>query len=207
MGAVPSRAQLGLPEDAFVFCAFSNNYKITPQVFAVWMRILKRVPDSVLWLLEDNPGVSANLRQAAVSAGVAPERLLFAGRLAPPDYLARFACADLMLDTAPYGAGLTASDALWMGLPVLTCPGRPLASRMAGSLLTALDLPQLIAGSWSEYEDVASSLGQDRPRVEALRRHLLGPGRQSDLFKPAHWVSEWERLLLDLQGTEVAPRH
>jgi predicted O-linked N-acetylglucosamine transferase (SPINDLY family) len=200
VGPLPTRAQLGLPEEAFVFCAFSNNYKITPEVFAVWMRVLTRVPGSVLWLLEDNASVPVNLRREAAAAGVDPQRLLFAGRLAPPDYLARFACADLMLDTSPYGAGLTASDALWMGLPLVTCPGRPLASRMAGSLLTALGMPELITDSLQAYEDLAVSLGQDRPRAQALRQRLLEQGRPSQVFSPARWVRQWEDVLQGLMA-------
>lgn len=195
VGRIPTRLQLGLPEDAFVFCAFSNNYKLTPEIFAVWMRILARVPNSVLWLLEDNPSVPANLRREAAAAGIDPQRLLFAGRLAPPDYLARFACADLMLDTSPYGAGLTASDALWMGLPMVTCPGRPLASRMAGSLLTALNLPELIADNLQSYEDLAVTLGLDKHRTQSLRTYLDSQGRQSALFSPEQWVQQWEIML------------
>lgn len=201
VGPMPSRQQMGLPDDAFVFCAFSNNYKITPDVFAAWMRIMARVPDSVLWLLADNASVPLNLRREAAAAGVDPGRLIFAGRLAPPHYLARFACADLMLDTSPYGAGLTASDALWMGLPMVTCPGRPLASRMAGSLLTALGMPELITDSLQSYEDLAVQLGHDRPRALGLRHHLLKQGRQSLLFSPADWVRKWELMLQGLMKT------
>lgn len=201
VGPIPSRQQMGLPDDAFVFCAFSNNYKITPDVFAVWMRILARVPDSVLWLLADNLSVPLNLRREAAAAGIDPGRLFFAGRLAPPDYLARFSCADLMLDTSPYGAGLTASDALWMGLPLVTCPGRPLASRMAGSLLTALGMPELITDSLQSYEDLAVKLGHDRPRAKALREHLLNQGRQSLVFSPVDWVRKWEFMLQGLMKT------
>lgn len=204
VGAVPSRAQLGLPDDIFVFCVFSNNYKITPGLFATWMRILARVPNSVLWLLEDNPNVSVSLRREAAIAGIDAARLHFAGRLAPPDYLARFACADLMLDTSPYGAGLTASDALWMGLPIVTCPGRPLASRMAGSLLTALGMKELIANSLEAYEELAVSLGQDRARVMSMRNRLLVQGRQSQVFSPAHWVRQWEELLQGLMDQKAS---
>ncbi|OYU68343.1 MAG: acetylglucosamine transferase, partial [Burkholderiales bacterium PBB5] len=135
VGVKPSRAQYGLPEDAFVFCSFNNTFKFTEEVYASWMRIVHAVPGSVLWLLADNDTARDNLLRVADAHGVAHDRLVFAGRVAPPDYLARFQCADLMLDTFPYNAGTTASDALWMGLPIVTYSGRSYISRMAGSLL------------------------------------------------------------------------
>lgn len=195
MGAVPSRASQGLPEHAFVFCAFSNSYKITPEVFALWMQVLHQVPGSVLWLLQDNPAVPNNLRREAQAAGIDDARLVFAGRVAPADYLARYACADLLLDTAPYGAGLTASDALYAGLPVLTCPGQSFVSRMAGSLLTALGLPELIAPSQAAYVAIAVKLALDPVRIVALKTYLLTEGRSSDVFNPQAWVKKWEAML------------
>jgi predicted O-linked N-acetylglucosamine transferase (SPINDLY family) len=132
----PTRTACGLPEQGFVFCCFNNNYKVTPEVFGAWMRILQQLPGSVLWLLADNPWAQANLRREAVARGVDPDRLVFAGRVQPEDYLARYAVADLFLDCYPFNGGTTANDALWMGLPVLTRSGRTFASRMAGALLT-----------------------------------------------------------------------
>ena len=182
VGPAPTRAGCALPEDAFVFCAFSNNFKITERGFAGWMRILQAVPGSVLWLLADNDGARENLARAADAQGVGRDRLVFAPRVAPPDYLARFALADLMLDTFPYNAGTTANDALWMGLPIVTCAGRSFASRMAGSLLMAVGLAELVTGSPAEFEALAIRLGNDRARVASLKRHLAGQGRASALF-------------------------
>ena len=142
-----TRAELGLPADGFVFCCFNNNYKITPDVFDCWMRILERVPGSVLWLLEDNPTAAANLRREAEQRGVAPERLVFGSRLPLSEHLARHRLADLFLDTLPYNAHTTASDALWTGLPVLTQLGDTFAGRVAASLLTAIGLPELITST------------------------------------------------------------
>ncbi|MBL8325146.1 MAG: acetylglucosamine transferase, partial [Rubrivivax sp.] len=144
VAAAPSRARYGLPEDAFVYCSFNNNHKFTPQMFGAWMRILGAVPGSVLWLLADNDTARANMVHAALAAGIAPERLVFAPRVSPAEYLSRFTLADLVLDTFPFNAGTTASDALWMGVPILTLSGRTYISRMAGSLLTAVGLPDLI---------------------------------------------------------------
>jgi glycosyltransferase involved in cell wall biosynthesis len=182
MGPKPTRAQFGLPEDAFVYCAFNNNYKITPEVFESWMRILRRVPHGVLWLLEDNKWSRENLTRAAMAHGVQPERLHFTGRIDPRDYLARFTVADLFLDTNPYGAGTTANDALWAGLPVLTMPGRTYVSRMAGALLTAAGADELVAASPQAYEDRAVNLAGDAPRLRALRMRLEALHPASGVF-------------------------
>ena len=124
-----------------VFCCFNNAYKITPEIFACWMRILSRVEGSVLWLLEDTPSAAANLRREAAARGVDADRIIFAGRLPPAEHLARHRCADLFLDTLPYNAHTTASDALWAGLPLLTCRGETFAGRVAASLLENVGLP------------------------------------------------------------------
>ena len=147
-----TRAELGLPQDGFVYCCFNNNWKITPDVFDLWMNILKRTPTSVLWLLEDNKHVAENLRREAQVRGVKPDRLIFAGRMPMAQHLARHKCADLFLDTLPCNAHTTASDALWAGLPVLTRMGESFASRVAASLLNAIGLPELITTSAIEYE-------------------------------------------------------
>ncbi|WP_298234203.1 tetratricopeptide repeat protein [uncultured Azohydromonas sp.] len=201
IGAKPTRAQYGLPEDAFVFCAFNNNFKFTEEVFRLWMRVLHAVPGSVLWLLADNEWAQENMRRAADAQGVARERLVFAPRVAPPDYLARLPLADLFLDTFPYNGGTTASDVLWMGLPLLTCSGRSYISRMAGSLLTHLGLPELATGSLAEYERMAVLLGNTPARVASYRRYLTEQGRQSALFDTPRFVrgleAEFERLALE----------
>ena len=178
----PGRAELGLPDDAFVYCCFNNNYKITPAVFDVWMRLLSAAAGSVLWLLEDNPEAVANLRRKAQARGVHPDRLVFAPRMALPEHLARHACADLFLDTLPCNAHTTASDALWAGLPVLTCPGDTFAARVASSLVLAAGLPELVAPSMADYEAIALQLAQDRARLDALRSKLAEQRLSCALF-------------------------
>ncbi|MFS2018253.1 tetratricopeptide repeat protein, partial [Massilia sp. CT11-108] len=168
IGPTPTRAANGLPEGAFVFCSFNSNFKVTPEVFDSWMRILTQVPDSVLWMVADSDATRANLVREAEARGVAGSRLLFAGRVAPADYLARFRLADLFLDTNPFNGGTTASDALWAGLPVLTWAGQTFCSRMAGSLLCAVGLPELVTHALEDYEALAIALGNDRPRMDAL---------------------------------------
>jgi predicted O-linked N-acetylglucosamine transferase (SPINDLY family) len=158
VGRSPSRSECGLPEQGFVFCCFNNAYKLTPPVFAVWMRLLKAVPGSVLWLLEMFPEGRANLERTAQEQGIETSRLVFAPRVPLPEYLARYRCADLFLDTLPYNAGATARDALRMGLPLLTCAGRSFAARMAGSLLHVAGVPELITQSLAEYEALALRL-------------------------------------------------
>jgi predicted O-linked N-acetylglucosamine transferase (SPINDLY family) len=165
-----------------VFCCFNNNYKIAPGVFALWMRLLRAVPGSVLWLLEDNPVAARNLRHEAQRRGVAPERLVFAPRLELPLHLARHRLADLFLDTLPYNAHTTASDALWAGLPLVTCAGRTFASRVAGSLLRAVGLPELVTASLGAYEDLAMALATDPGRLTALRDRLARDRATAPLF-------------------------
>ena len=191
----PTRADCGLPDDAFVFCSFNSNYKFNPEVFAIWMRILQRVPGSVLWLVADNEWAQDNLVKTAEQLGVDRKRLVFATRVPPAEYLARFQVADLFLDTFPFNAGTTSSDALWAGLPVLTCSGRTFASRMAGSLLQAVDLPQLITKDFQEYEELAVTLAQDRQRVEAMKRQLEQSRSTCLLFDTPRWVRDFEQCL------------
>jgi predicted O-linked N-acetylglucosamine transferase (SPINDLY family) len=201
MGPKPTRAQFGLPDDAFVYCAFNNNYKITPELFESWMRILRRVPHGVLWLLEDNPWSRENLTRAAQVHGVEPERLHFAGRIDPRDYLARFTVADLFLDTNPYGAGTTANDALWAGLPVLTMPGRTYVSRMAGAILKAMRLDELIAQSAADYEDHAVRVAQQPEALAALRAAVQSTEHRSRIFDTAETCRRMTAPIQDaLQG-------
>jgi predicted O-linked N-acetylglucosamine transferase (SPINDLY family) len=201
VGPLPKRADYGLPEDAFVFCSFNNTFKFTEEVFKSWMRILKQVPDSVLWLLADNDWALENMRRVADAHGIGRERLILAPRVAPPEYLARFQLADLMLDTFPYNAGTTASDALWMGLPIVTYAGRTYISRMAGSLLTNVGLPDLVTFSLQDYERLAVQLGINPLRVTSYKRYLAEHGRQSKLFDVPGLVrdieAEFERLALE----------
>ena len=179
---VPSRAAAGLPEAGFVFCCFNNSYKITPPVFQLWMRLLGQVPGSVLWLLADNPGATANLRRAAEAHGIAAERLVFAERRPLAEHLARHPLADLFLDTLPYTAHTSASDALWMGLPLLTCTGSSFAARVAGSLLHAAGLPELVVGDFGAYEALALALARDPARLGDIRRKLAGARDAAPLF-------------------------
>ena len=195
IGPTPTRAANGLPEGAFVFCSFNSNFKVTPEVFDSWMRILTQVPDSVLWMVADSDATRANLVREAEARGVAGSRLLFAGRVAPADYLARFRLADLFLDTNPFNGGTTASDALWAGLPVLTWAGQTFCSRMAGSLLRAVGLPELVTHALEDYEALAIALGNDRPRMDALRARLAANRDASPLFDTPRFVRDYEDLL------------
>jgi protein O-GlcNAc transferase len=168
----PTREEVGLPAEGFVFCCFNNSWKIAPPVFDVWMRLLKAVEGSVLWLYRDNRQAEANLRNEGVARGIDPSRLVFAGPLPHADHLARHRLADLFLDTLPYNAHTTASDALWSGLPVLTCRGKAFAGRVAASLLTAVSLPELVTQSLDEYESWALRLATDAPLLRGFRQRL-----------------------------------
>ncbi len=194
----PSRAACGLPEGAFVFCSFNNNYKITPAVFDTWMQILRRVPGSVLWLLADNPWAQHNLQREARARGIDAARLVFAGRALPADYLARYAVADLFLDCTPFNGGTTANDALWMGLPVLTCAGQTFASRMAGALLTAARLPELITTDLGAYAERAVQLASTPGECARLRAHLEHEREHGVLFDTPRFAraleAQFERL-------------
>ena len=177
-----TREEAGLPASGFVFCCFNNNYKILPEAFASWMRILKAVDGSVLWLLEDSPAAAENLRKEALSRGVDAGRLVFAGRLPADEHLARQRLADLFLDTWPCNAHTTASDALWAGLPVLTCAGKSFASRVAASLLTAVGLPGLITQSRQDYEALAIALASQPSMLASFRKTLADNRVTAPLF-------------------------
>jgi predicted O-linked N-acetylglucosamine transferase (SPINDLY family) len=197
IGPMPTRADNGLPEKAFVFCSFNNNYKFTPELFSVWMRILKHVPGSVFWLLADNEWAKENLIKAARKMGIKKERLIFAPRVAPADYLARYQLADLFLDTFPFNGGTTANDALFMGLPLLTLSGRTFASRMAGSLLTYLGLPELITNSLKEYEERAVSLAKKTAELAALKNRLKDNKASGSVFDMPKFVKGLESKLIE----------
>jgi predicted O-linked N-acetylglucosamine transferase (SPINDLY family) len=182
---VPSRAEAGLPERGFVFCAFERSNKITPPYFDVWMDLLKEIPQSVLWLRNTGPAAVANLRREAIKRGVGPERLVFAPLAAQADHLARHLHADLFLDTAPYNAHTTASDALWMGVPVLTRVGGAFPSRVAASVLSAAGLPELIAASMEDYRRQALELARDPSALAALKAKIAGNRATMPLFDTA----------------------
>ena len=177
-----TRADLGLPSQGFVFCCFNNNYKITPRIFDSWMRILKQVDGSVFWLLEDNATAASNLKKRGFGAGISPERLVFAKRVPLPEHLARHQLADLFLDTFPYNAHTTASDALWAGLPVLTCIGETFAGRVAASLLNAIRLPELITTTLEAYEQMAIDLATHPEKLAAIKHKLAENRFTTPLF-------------------------
>ncbi|MHA7599078.1 tetratricopeptide repeat protein [Alicycliphilus sp. T452] len=186
------RSDMGLPEQGVVFCCFNNNYKVLPATFEGWMRILQAVEGSVLWLLQDNPWVVESLRKRARECGVDDARLVFAQRMPLPEHLARHRCADLFLDTLPCNAHTTASDALWAGLPVLTCMGKSFASRVAASLLTAVGLPELITQTRSEFEARAIQLAQSPQALQALRDTLARQRLASPLFDGKRFAKHLE---------------
>ncbi len=196
-----TRAEFGLPAEGFVFCSFNNSYKILPPVFDIWMRLLKQVPGSVLWLLGTNAAATRNLRREASARGVAPERLIFAPVAPPPEHLARQRLADLFLDTLPCTAHTTASDALWAGLPLLTCLGDTFAGRVAASLLAAAGVPELITRSLADYEALALKLASSPEALKDIRDKLARNRMTCALFDTQRlcrnlesaYLTMWER--------------
>jgi protein O-GlcNAc transferase len=171
-----------LPEASFVFCVSNSSYKLNPIMFDIWCRVLIAVPGSVLWIVGPNAGAAANLLREASTRGVPSERVVFADRLPYAEHLARIANADLFLDTLPFNGGTTVSDFLWVGVPVLTCAGASFAGRMAGSLLGALDLSELITFELQEYEHRALALANDPPRLRQLRARLAAARSRAAVF-------------------------
>jgi predicted O-linked N-acetylglucosamine transferase (SPINDLY family) len=209
--ATPTRAQSGLPADAFVFCVFNGPQKITPDLFAIWMELLRGVPRAVLWLLCPDDMVADHLRGHAAASGIDAGRLVFAGRMGNPQHMARYRLADLFLDTAPYGAHTTASDALWMGVPVLTVAGRGFAARVCASLVRAAGLPELVCNDWPHYRDLAVALARDPPRLAALAARLRATRDQTALFDTPGLVRQLEDLYAGMwrdycAGTLPTPR-
>ena len=205
-----TRVEAGLPETGFIFCCFNNNYKITPGVFDCWMRILKQVEGSVLWLVEDNASAAANLRKEAATRGVNPERLVFAKRISLPEHLARHRLADLFLDTLPYNAHTTASDALWAGLPVLTQIGETFAGRVAASLLTASGLPELIVPMPEAYEELAIELANNPAKLAAIKAKLANNRLTTPLFDTKLFTRHLEtayKAMSQRYQAELIPDH
>jgi predicted O-linked N-acetylglucosamine transferase (SPINDLY family) len=192
--ARPSRRGAGLPEEGTVYCSFNATQKITPAVFAHWMTILSRVPDSVLWLLAASEATQERLRQLAARLGVARERLIFAGRVLNDEHMARFALADVLLDTWPYGSHTTASDALWMGVPVLTVSGRGFASRVCGSLVQAAGLGELVCDGFDDYVERAVALGRDNAKLQDYKNRLIANRDRCTLFDTTLLVRKLEAL-------------
>jgi predicted O-linked N-acetylglucosamine transferase (SPINDLY family) len=177
-----TRSDVGLPSQGFVFCCFNKSYKFTPHVFDCWMRMLKQVEGSVLWLLEDNASAASNLKKEALARGVSSERLVFAKPMPLPEHLARHKLADLFLDTLPCNAHTTASDALWAGLPVLTCLGETFAGRVAASLLNAIRLPELITTTLEAYEQMAIDLFTHSEKLAGIKNKLAENRLTTPLF-------------------------
>ena len=194
-GPAPSRVACGLPERGFVFCCFNNAYKILPETFAVWMRLLGQVPGSVLWLLETSAEAKANLRREAQATGIDPQRLIFAPRVGVSEHVARNAAADLFLDTYPYGAHTTANDALLAGLPVLTRVGETLVSRIAGSQLHAIGLPELVTESVQAYEALALKLAREPALLQSYRERLAVNRQSYPLFDMARYARDFEHAM------------
>ncbi|MBT8573499.1 tetratricopeptide repeat protein [Polynucleobacter paneuropaeus] len=204
------RADYGLPEKGFIYCCFNNNYKMTPEVFDSWMRVLLSVEGSVLWLYESNALIAEQLKSEAKARGVDPARLVFGKMLPQSEYLARYQIADLFLDTFPYNAGTTANDALWTGLPVLTRMGSSMASRMAASLLNTLGLSELITESAEAYEAVAIELGNNPEQIDQIREKLEKSKISSQLFNTPLFTRNLEKVFRQIykrQHSGLSPDH
>ena len=208
---IPTRHELGLPENGFVFCNFNNSYKITPELFDIWMRLLNQIEGSVLWLLESSTSGPENLRREAQQRGVAPDRVIFAPRTSVESHLARQCVADLFLDTVPYNAHTTASEALWVGLPVLTCLGSTFAGRVAASLLTSIGLPEQVTYSLRDYEERAFAIASDPTLSASIKSKLARNRASSPLFDTQRftrnvetlYMSMWQRYLERQPPTEL----
>ena len=203
VGKKPSREACGLPEGAFVFCCFNQSFKITPAIFTVWMHILKVQTDSVLWLLECNVWAKQNLNAEAAKHGIQPHRIIFAPRVSIADHLARHVHADLFLDTLPYNAHTTCSDALWMGVPVLTCTGTTFASRVAGSLLNACNLPELITDNLSAYQEKALELAQNKETLSHLKQKLFANKATAALFDTTLFARNLENAYITMHNRKL----
>jgi predicted O-linked N-acetylglucosamine transferase (SPINDLY family) len=201
-----ARSAYGLPESGLVFCCFNQTFKITPDMFAAWMRILQAVPDSVLWLVDDNRWSTANLRAAAGAAGIAPERLVFAPRLPLAQHLARYKVADLALDTFPYTSHTTASDALWCGCPLVALRGETFAARVSGSILAAAQLPALIAQSLPDYETRVLKLATHRELLQDITRRVNAARDSAPLFDTPAFTRHLETLYLQTLKQVPSPQ-
>jgi predicted O-linked N-acetylglucosamine transferase (SPINDLY family) len=207
---IPSRSEIGLPERAFVFCCFNSSYKISEPMFEIWMRLLRSIEASVLWLAISNEVARENLRREAERRGIGSERLVLTGRVNHEDYLARQALADLFLDTLPYNAHGTGSNALGAGLPVLTCRGETFPGRVGASMLHAVGLPELVTNNLEEYEALAAKLATDRELLRSVRRKLDANRRTSPLFDTDRFRRHIEAAYLkiwDIYQRGEPPRH
>jgi len=192
------RVQYGLPDESFVFCCFNQAFKISPEVFACWMRILRRVPGSVLWLLEDNPRATHNLQTTLAAGGLAHDRMIIAPRLPQAQHLARYKVADLALDTFPYTSHTTASDALWNDCPLVGLCGETFAARVSGSILAACGLPDLTTYSLLDYEELAVRLAADRTALDAMRQRVTAARQSAPLFDSVRFTRDLEAIYSSL---------
>jgi predicted O-linked N-acetylglucosamine transferase (SPINDLY family) len=206
-----SRVEFGLPDSGFVFCSFNNGYKLNPNIFSCWMRILSQVEGSVLWLAVDAADITDNLLKEAAVRGIGPDRMIFTGRMPRLDeHLARLRLADLFLDTLPYNAHTTASDALWAGLPVLTCPGQTYAARVAASLLTTIGLPELIAETPAQYEALAIELAANPEKLAGIKAKLAQNRLTTPLFDTGLFTRHLEAAytqMYDRYQAGLPPEH
>jgi predicted O-linked N-acetylglucosamine transferase (SPINDLY family) len=199
------RAAQGLPETGFVFACFNSLHKLLPDIFSTWMRILRAVEGSVLWLPSESSAVIANLRREAMAQGVAPDRLVFASfEKNPDDHLARLRLADLFLDTLPYNAHSTATEALWAGLPLLTCRGQAFQARVGAGLLETLGLPELVTTSRAGYENLAIALARDPARLGAIREKLAGLRDSNPLFDVRRYTRDLEAVYTEMWNRQQA---
>ena len=203
IGDKPTRQAVGLPVDGFVFCCFNQSYKINAAMFDIWCRLLAAVPHSVLWLLGETPTMQRNLRSEARARGISEDRLVFAPRVAPSEHLARMQVADLFLDTLPCNAGATASDALWAGVPLVTCMGDTLVGRYAASLLHAAGLPELVTSSLADYEALSLKLATDAARLKEIRTKLKANRSTCALFDSARFTRDLEGLFRKMWADHV----
>jgi protein O-GlcNAc transferase len=208
--SVPTRLECGLPSSGFVFCCFNNSYKILPDIFDRWMRILSQVEHSVLWLLSDDQEAKANLQREASARNIDPQRLIFAKRVPPTDHLARHAVADLFLDTVPCNAHTTANDALWAGLPLLTCSGETFSSKVAASLLNAIGLPELVTTTLDDYERAAVDLALSGNKLALIKNRLAENRLAAPLFKTELFTRHLEsayQAMFDRYRAGSGPEH
>jgi len=202
----PTRRECGLPETGFVFCCFNQAYKITPELFNIWCQLLRAVPDSVLWLAAASPQVEINLQREAHNRGVDSGRIVMAGRLPEMEaHLARLQCADLFLDTLPFNAHSTCNDALWMGLPVVTCTGGTFPSRVAGSLLSAIGTPELITYNLNDYYHLALDLATHREKLAAIRSKIIANRDTAPLFDSERFTRNLEQAYIEMLEAYSAP--
>ena len=202
------KEDVGLPENSFVFCCFNQNYKITPNIFSIWMKLLKRIDNSVLWLLEENQTASSNLKKEAEKKGIKSDRIIFAKRMEQSEHFARHKLADIFVDTFPYNAHTTCSDALWSDLPVITLAGQSFASRVGASILNAIDLKELITTTEEEYENLLFKLATNKEELEKIKNKLKKNKIKKPLFDTKLYTKNLETAYTEIyeiysSGSEV----